>query len=99
MNATNQDTRRLAHASMTSGVGAGMLGISVGLLFHDALLAYFTAILLIGLVLHSLGMYEKHRIENQHETRPSWWMRALYAACWIGLAALAAFVAIRGLER
>ncbi|MGZ8993226.1 MAG: hypothetical protein ACXW16_04350 [Burkholderiaceae bacterium] len=62
--ARNTDARRPARANIASGVGAGLLGISVGLLFHDALLAYFPGILAFGLALHGLGMYDKHRMEK-----------------------------------
>ena len=90
--ARNTDARRLARANIASGVGAGLLGISAGLLFHDALLAYFPSILVFGLALHGLGMYDKHRIEKRQGDRPSWWMRTLYAVFWVGLAAFAAYV-------
>ena len=47
MNGTNTITRRLAHANIASNVGAGMLGIAVGLLFHNALMRYFPGLLLL----------------------------------------------------
>ena len=84
----NADTRRLSHASIASGVGAALIGVSVGILFHDELLRFFIAILVVGLGLHGVGMYDWHRIERHGATKPTRWMRALYAACWIGLAAL-----------
>ena len=96
--ARNRDTRRLARANLASGVGAGLLGISAGLLFHDALLAYFPGILVFGLALHGLGMSDKHRIEKREDERPSWWMRTLYTVCWVGLAALAAYAVFEGFK-
>ena len=96
--ARNRDTRRLARANLASGVGAGLVGISAGLLFHDALLAYFPGILVFGLALHGLGMSDKHRIEKREEERSPWWMRTLYAVCWAGLAALAAYAVFEGFK-
>ena len=95
MNIARADTRRLAHASTASAVGAALIGTSVGILFHDELLRFFMAILVLGLGLHSVGMYDWHRIERRGLAKPTRWMRGLYAVCWIGLAALAAYVVVR----
>jgi hypothetical protein len=96
--ARNPDTRRLARANLASGIGAGLLGLSTGLLFHDELLPYFPGILVFGLALHALGMSDKHRIEKRKEESPAWWMRTLYAVCWVGLAALAAYAVFEGVK-
>ena len=96
MSTTANDTiRRLSRANTASGVGAALLGASVGVWFHDELLRYFLATLIVGLALHSVGMYDWHRTVRRSAAQPSFWMRALYVACWVSLAALAAYVAVR----
>jgi hypothetical protein len=99
VNIAKADTRRLGHASTASAVGAALIGTSIGILFHDELLRFFIAIFVLGLGLHAVGMYDWHRIERRGATKPTKWMRALYAVCWVGLAALAAYVVVRAATR
>jgi hypothetical protein len=95
MNIPTVTFNRLARANTASSVGAGLIGISVGILFHDYLLPYFLPLLLLGFVLHSIGMYDSHRIERRNAAERPAWMRVLYVACWIGLGLLAAYSGVR----
>ena len=95
MNTTHDTIRCLSRANTASGVGAALIGASVGVWFHNELLRYFLPILIVGLALHSVGMYDWHRTVRRSAAQPSLWMRTLYVACWISLAALATYVAVR----
>ena len=76
-----------------------MLGIAIGLLMHAELLRYFAAIVIVGLALHGVGMYDKHRIEKSRAAQPAWWMQALYITCWIALAAFVGYVIVQAVNR
>lgn len=80
---------RLTRADLTSGVGALVLGIGVGALFARWLESGAAALTFSGVVLHGLGMWDKHRLAPS-PTDDAGWIRGLYWACWLllGLAAL-----------
>lgn len=86
---------RLRLAELTSAVGAGVLGVGVGLLlgrwaaFEGAGLPP----LVVGLLLHAWGMTDKHRIQSDLP-QPAW-STALYWICWACLGLLALFVLAR----
>ena len=87
---------RLKRAEATSSIGAGVLGAGLALLMPDRLAQHAIPILLTGLVMHVWGMYDKHRLESQVGAARVWWAELLYRACWVGLLALIAYVAVRG---
>jgi len=81
-------------AELLSSVGAGILGAGIALLLAKALAPYAVAILLIGLVAHAYGMFEKHRLERQAEAARVWWAEVLYWVCWLALAALVLIILV-----
>ena len=83
---------RLKRAETTSSVGAGILGGGAALLLAELLRSYAVPLVLVGLVMHAWGMYDKHRLESRTATRVVWWAEALYWTCWAALAALAVYV-------
>jgi hypothetical protein len=85
-------------ADITSSTGAAVLGLGVGALFHTALLQFVAWLLLLGLLMHGYGMYEKQKMERGATAVPRW-VGALNAACWLAFAALAAYVAVTFLSR
>ena len=87
----------LKRAETTSSVGAGVLGAGIGLMQAELLEAYALPILAIGLVMHAWGMYDKHRLEAQSNVPQPWWATLFYWVCWILLAGLILYVAIRRL--
>jgi hypothetical protein len=94
--ATNDIERRaLRRADLASGVGAGVLGIAIGGLFHDAFAGYLPGLFVLGLLMHARGMYDKHRRERDAPNSRIWWSEALYAVCWLSLAALALYIGLR----
>ena len=85
---------RWKRADTTSAVGAGVLGAGIGLLLQGNLRPYATTFLLLGLVMHAWGMYDKHRLELGAAGSRLWWADLLYWGCWIGLLALGLYIAL-----
>lgn len=83
---------RLKRAETTSAIGAGVLGAGLALLFPDLLRSYAVPILVLGLVMHSWGMFDKHRLEVNEGAVRIWWVEALYWGCWVALAGLLVYV-------
>jgi hypothetical protein len=81
-------------AELLSSVGAGVLGAGMALLFAQVLAPYALAILLVGLVAHAWGMFQKHEIERGGSRGRIWWAEALYWLCWISMAALLTYIAL-----
>ena len=85
---------RWKRADTTSAVGAGVLGVGIGLFLDRFLGAYAVPIVALGLVMHSWGMYDKHRLESGATGSRLWWAEALYWGCWLGLLALGLYAAL-----
>ena len=84
-------------ADLISTTGAGVLGAGVGVLFAGALVPYTLHLLLIGLVCHGWGMYEKHRSDTQQGEHPPRWAELVYWFCWILLSGLVVFILSRSM--
>lgn len=91
-----QYVTQVKRAELLSSFGAGILGAGIGLLLTNILAGYALPILLLGLISHSLGMAQKHQLE-QGEHASIWWVESLYWLCWLILAALLAYIVIRQL--
>jgi hypothetical protein len=78
---------RMKIADLTSGVGAAVLGVGLGAWFAPVLGRYSAVIAALGLTLHSVGMWDKHRLESSGP-QPRW-VVAAYWVCWILLGAVA----------
>lgn len=86
---------RLRLAELTSGVGAVILGIGLGVLLSDRLAGLGFGILAAGIVVHGWGMYDRRRQERSHGSVDPWWASALYWVCWIGLGGMLAWIVMR----
>lgn len=86
---------RIKRADLLSSVGAGVLGAGIALLWADQLAGFALPILLLGLVSHAAGMFQKHGLEEGNHSARVWWADALYWFCWIALAALLLYVMMR----
>jgi Mn2+/Fe2+ NRAMP family transporter len=82
---------RLKLAELTSGIGAIVLGLGLGVVAGRLLAGIGLPLLISGLLLHGWGMYDKHRLESGAVPQP-WWATALYWICWALLAGLAAYL-------
>jgi len=66
--------RRPRLAELTSGLGAGILGLGIGILAADYLRGLALPLLLSGILLHAWGMMvEKHRLERTAGADQPWW--------------------------
>ena len=92
---TSTQISRVKKAELLSSIGAGVLGAGIALLVANQLASYAVPILLLGLLSHAAGMFQKHGLEQQGEVVRVWWVEALYWFCWLGLAALLLFVIVR----
>jgi hypothetical protein len=86
---------RIKRAELLSSVGAGVLGAGIALLLANMLARYAIPILLLGLISHAGGMFQKHGLEQQSESIRVRWADALYWLCWLALAALLLFIVVR----
>jgi hypothetical protein len=87
---------QLKRAEVLSGVGAGVLGAGLALLFAHALAPYALPLLLVGLLSHAWGMYAKHRLEAAEGVGVPRWATWLYGACWVLLVLLGLYIALAG---
>jgi hypothetical protein len=87
--------QRFRLAELTSAIGAGVLGVGIGVLLPSRLNGLGILIVVVGVALHAWGMTDKHRLESEIGRRPVWWSTALYWTCWLLLAALAGWVVFR----
>ena len=86
---------RVKQAELASGVGAGVLGIGLGVLLASYLRVYAVPILALGALLHGWGMWDKHRLQRTLEPRHFWWDALLYWICWLSLIGLALYIVVR----
>jgi hypothetical protein len=91
-------TGRIRLAELTSGAGAVVLGIGLGVLLAGRLADAALPILASGIVVHAWGMYDKHRLQGNSVLETVWWEPVAYWACWVllGLVALAIVARLAG---
>lgn len=92
---TAEHIARVKKAELLSSIGAGVLGAGIALVLQNLLAPYAIPILLLGLISHAAGMFQKHGLEQQGKAVRVGWAEALYWFCWLGLAALLLFIIIR----
>ena len=78
-------------AELMSGVGALVLGVGIGSYFPLSGRSAAMVLILLGAVIHSVGMWEVHRLEAG--TRLPRWTTGVYIVCWLLLAAGAVLLA------
>jgi hypothetical protein len=83
---------RLKRAETTSSIGAGVLGAGIALLLPTYARECAILIVVLGLVMHAWGMYDKHRLETSTPVSRLWWAELLYWLCWVALAALGLYL-------
>jgi hypothetical protein len=79
-------------AELLSTTGALVLGVGIGLLLPAAGAPFAWVAVILGILSHGWGMYEKNRIEALAGEEPRWWHRVLYWGCWAALAALVIYL-------
>jgi len=82
-------------ADVTSGIGAGVLGVGLGVLLGDELRPIAAILLLVGALLHGWAMWRKHQLQLSHSVDLPHWSVVLYWICWLAFPAMAALVVAR----
>ena len=72
-------------AELMSGAGALVLGVGIGSYFPLFGRSAAMVVILLGAVIHSVGMWEVHRLETG--TGLPRWTSGVYIVCWLLLAA------------
>ena len=85
-----------ARAELVGGLGAGVLGAGLGLVFKQLLDGLALPLLLVGGTVHGLAMFQKHHLDASNETAGPRWTLWAYWACWLLLLVLAAYVVVIG---
>lgn len=98
MSVTNENKSRVKRAELLSGVGAVVLGIGLGVLLPNFLNPYALPVLIIGLLMHALGMFMKHKLENESTSVRLWWAEILYWLCWFVLLGIIIYVVFNYLK-
>ncbi len=75
-------------SELISVFGVGSIGFGLGALFADFARLYAPWIILIGILMHGLGMYEIQTMNKKE----MWWTKPLYWLCWIIIIGLAIYV-------
>jgi hypothetical protein len=83
---------------LLGGLGAGILGAGVALLFAQWLRPFAVQALLIGIVAHGWAMYAKSKLERQAKVAQPKWAVAAEWVCWLMLIGLILYVAITTLN-
>ena len=86
----SQNGSRASLANLTSTLGAGVLGVGIGVVATDFLRGTGVALLVMGAIMHGWGMADRHRLEREAPRPP--WSAALYLLCWGALAVIATWV-------
>ena len=87
-------TRRLRLAELTSSVGAGVLGLGLGIVAREYLARAGWPLLVLGLVVHAWGMMDKRRLEARMGAPDVWWSTVLYWTCWVLLGSMLVYVLV-----
>jgi hypothetical protein len=86
-------------ADLSSGIGAGILGLGLGVLLAEDLQPIAGIVLVLGAVLHGWGMWSKHHLERADAVELPHWRIVLYWICWLGLAAIAVLIVTRAAKQ
>ncbi len=86
---------KLKRLELLGGLGAGILGAGLALLFAEHIKQFAIPLLLLGIVSHGWTMFQKGRLELQAGIGQPRWADAAEWACWIMMAGLLVYIAYR----
>lgn len=90
-----QMQNRMKRLDLLGGLGAGVLGAGLALLFAEWLQPFALPALLLGIASHGLAMYQKSRLERQDGVLQPAWADIAERICWTMLAALVLYAGYR----
>lgn len=76
----------------TSVIGALIVGMGLGALFYNYLTSYIYLIIVMGIILHGVGMYLIHKREKINSNEQYSISNIMYWICWVILASLAIYI-------
>ncbi|WP_194725310.1 hypothetical protein [Noviherbaspirillum malthae] len=85
---------RIKRLDLLGGVGAGVLGAGIALLFASSLQPFAVPALLIGILAHGWAMYAKGKLVRQAKVEQPKWVIVAEWACWLMLTGLVFYVAL-----
>jgi hypothetical protein len=88
----DNNLNRIKRLDLLGGIGAGVLGAGLALLFANSLQRFAVPALLIGIAAHGWAMFAKSRLERQASIRLPRWAELAERACWVLLAVLGLYV-------
>ncbi len=83
---------RLKRLDLLGGLGAGVLGAGLALLFARWLEPFAMPALLIGILAHGWAMFSKSNLERQAAIDLPRWAVGAELVCWVMLVALLTYV-------
>jgi len=91
----NGQRARLKRAELAGGIGAGALGLGLGVVLANTLRGTGLFLIVVGSALHAGGMWDKQRLERSGGQHAVWWEGALYWSCWAVLGGIFLYVTLR----
>lgn len=83
---------RIKRLDLLGGVGAGVLGAGIALMFASSLQPFAVPALLIGILAPGWAMYAKRQLEYQAKVQQPKWAVAAEWTCWFMLTGLIVYV-------
>lgn len=90
-----QIQNRIKRLDLLGGIGAGILGAGLALLFAKWLQPFALPALVVGIVSHGFAMYQKSRLERREGVLQPAWSGIAERICWAMLAILVLYVGDR----
>lgn len=86
---------QIKRLELLGGLGAGVLGAGLALLFAKWLEPYAVPALLLGIVTHGWAMFQKSRAERDAGATQPAWTAITEWICWALLAVLTTYIALQ----
>jgi hypothetical protein len=96
---TDATRARRKRAELAGSVGAGALGMGLGVVLASYLRGTGVLLVVAGTALHASGMWDKHRLERSAGERALWWETVFYWSCWAILGGLLVYLAVQFARR